>query len=90
MRIVNLFALNRKPDALTQRLRITNVLQNAFGRTRVQSESELLKKLSRFPVCKNKKESKQLLTFGVEQQLLIPVNKNRRRFFASNERNGVY
>jgi len=87
---LNLFALNRKPSAVNQRLRITSVLQNAFGRAPVQSEKELLEKLSHFPVCKNKREGKQLLSFGVEQRLLIPLSKNRRRFFESNERSGVY
>jgi hypothetical protein len=87
---MNLFRLNDNPGALTQRLQINSVIRNAFGRQRIQSESVLLERLSQFPICRNKREGKKLLDFGVQQRLLIPVSKNRRRFFASNARNGFY
>lgn len=87
---MNLFVLNRKPDALSQRLKVTSLLQHAFAGREVVPESELTRRLSLFPACKNRKEAKQILYFGVSQNLVKSIKKKKGVLFESNERNGLF
>lgn len=87
---MKLFVLNRKPDVVTRRLQVTGLLRSAFAGREVIPESELTRKLSLFPVCKNRKEAKQILYFGVSQNLVKAIKKKKGVLFASNERNGLF
>ena len=87
---MSLFRLNRKPDALAQRLQVTTLLQRAFAGKDVESERELTRRLSLFPACKNRREAKQILYFGVNQNLVRLVKKSKGVVFESNERNGLF
>jgi hypothetical protein len=87
---VDLFVLNRKPDTLSQRLQTTQFLKLAFNGKPVESERELTRRLSLFPVCKNKREAKQILSFGVKQNLVKVVRARKGVNFESNDTNGLF
>jgi hypothetical protein len=87
---MNLFALNRKPDVVAQRLQTTNLLRLAFNGKPLESERELTRRLSLFPACKNRKEAKQILYFGVTQNLVKVVKQRKGVSFESNDTNGLF